>query len=99
MAIQHLVWLKQKQHVTDEEMSDLLNKIRQLSSLDGVLSITAGSNFTDRANGFTHGVCVEVESKSALESYISSPEHQALGGSIRALCDLLALDYDDGHGE
>ena len=99
MAIQHLVWLKQKQHVSDEEMSDLLDKIRQLSSLDGVLSITAGSNFTDRANGFTHGVSVILESKSALESYISSPEHQTLGGSIRSLCDLLALDYDDAlHG-
>ena len=98
MAIQHLVWLKQKQHVSNEEMSDLLNKIRQLSSLDGVVSITAGTNFTDRANGYTHGVSVALESKSALESYLSSPEHQALGGSIRALCDLLALDYDDTHG-
>ena len=99
MAIQHLVWLKQKQHVTDEEMSDLLKKIRQLSSLEGVLSITAGTNFTDRANGYTHGVSVTLDSRSALESYISSPEHQALGDSIRALCDLLALDYDDSFRE
>ena len=98
MAIQHLVWLKQKQHVSDEEMSDLLSKIRQLSSLDGVVSITAGTNFTDRANGYTHGVSVVLESQSALESYLSSPDHQALGGSIQALCDLLALDYDYTHG-
>ena len=99
MAIQHLVWLKQKQHVTDEDMANLLYKIRQLSSLKGVISITAGANFTNRANGFTHGVSVVLESRSALESYISSPEHQTLGGTIRDLCELLALDYDDADGE
>ena len=95
MAIQHLVWLKQKEKASKEEIELLLSQIRELGKLNGVLSITAGSNFTDRANGFTHAVTVTLRDKDALEYYLTSPEHQALGGKIRQLCELMALDYED----
>ncbi len=95
MAIQHLVWLKQKETASEEEIELLLSQIRELDALDGVISITAGSNFTDRANGFTHAVTVTLRDKDALEYYLTSPEHQALGSTIRELCELMALDYDD----
>ena len=95
MAIQHLVWLKQKEHTSDAEINILLSEIRNLERLDGVLSITAGTNFTNRSNGYTHGVVVSLKDRPALKSYLSSSEHQELGKTIRNLCELMALDYDD----
>ena len=95
MAIHHLVWLKRKETASEKQIEVLLSQIRELDKLDGVLSITTGSNFTDRANGFTHAVTVSLRDKDALEDYLVSPEHQALGGTIRQFCELMALDYDD----
>ena len=95
MSIQHLVWLKQKESTSIEDMSSLLEQVRRLDMLDGVVSISAGKNFTDRANGFTHGIIVTLNDQEALDNYINSEAHQILGPRLRELCDLLALDFDD----
>jgi hypothetical protein len=58
MALEHMVWLTPKTGVGEDKMEEILASIRALTHIPGVLSISAGQNITDRANGATHGVLV-----------------------------------------
>ena len=94
MALEHMVWLTPKAGVSEDKMEDILASIRALTHLPGVLAISAGRNVTDRANGATHGVLVTLHSAEDLPSYLSHPDHQAVGVVLREHCEVLALDYE-----
>ena len=94
MALEHMVWLTPKTGVGKDKMEEILESIRALTHIPGVLSISAGKNITDRANGATHGVLVTLERAADLPAYINHPDHQAVGVVLREHCDVLALDYE-----
>ena len=94
MALEHMVWLTPKVGVSEEKMEEILQSIRSLTHLPGVITISAGKNITDRANGATHGVLVTLESADHLSQYLNHSDHQAVGVMLREHCQVLALDYE-----
>ena len=62
----------------------------------GVVDLSCGANFFDRAESYTHGLVVRFADRAALEGYNPHPEHQRVlqnfVNPIRA--DVLALDYE-----
>jgi len=94
MALVHMVWLTPKAGVTNQQMNDIVESILALKHLPGVISISAGSNLTDRANGASHGATIVLESLAHLPAYIDHPDHQKVGLVIRECCEVAALDYE-----
>ncbi len=94
MPVQHIVWMTLKDPQTRGAMGEVLAAIESLARIPGVLAINTGENFTDRAQGCTHGAIITLESREALDAYISHPDHQRVGAQIRTLCDIQALDYE-----
>ena len=94
MVLEHMVWLTPKTGVGEDKMEEILASIRALTHIPGVLSISAGKNITDRANGATHGALVTLERADDLLAYLNHPDHQAVGMVLREHCDVLALDYE-----
>ena len=94
MPLEHMVWLTPKKGVGEAKMENILASIRALTHIPGVLSISAGQNITDRANGTTHGVLVTLERADDLPAYLNHPDHQAVGVVLREHCEVLALDYE-----
>ncbi|KGE03914.1 hypothetical protein HRUBRA_01419 [Pseudohaliea rubra DSM 19751] len=77
-------------------MALLLARVRALADeVPGVVSIKAGDNITDRAQGYSHGIIVTLADREALRTYLEHPEHVALGSLLRVHCDVLALDFVD----
>lgn len=94
MPVQHIVWMTLRDPQAQDAMGEVLAGIESLRSIPGVQAINVGENFTDRAQGCTHGAIITLESREALDAYISHPDHQRVGAQIRALCDVQALDYE-----
>lgn len=93
----HQVWLKVREGVDEAEMAALLADIRALAAtIPGVVSIHAGRNVTDRAQGYTHAVSVVLAGRDALEPYLEHPAHVAVGARIRDRCEVMAADFEDG---
>ena len=95
--IEHVVLFEWKAGTSAEQISEIMDELRGLQhSIPGILSLTCGTNFSDRAQGFTHGLVVRLESRAALEAYGPHPSHQAV---VQQLIlpnkqNVLALDYE-----
>lgn len=95
MPVQHMVWIKFHETVTDARKQEHLEGLASLAEkIPGIEHLSVGENFTDRAQGFTHGLIVTLESKSALEIYAPHPEHVAVAGPLREDAILMAMDYE-----
>jgi len=94
MALEHMVWLTPKMGVSEKKMEEIIQSIRSLTHLPGVITISVGKNITDRANGATRGVLVTLESAEYLPQYLNHSDHQAVGVVLREHCEVLALDYE-----
>ena len=97
LLIEHIVLFKWKEDATPEAIAKAVTELRALKGqIPGVLDLTCGTNYTDRAKGFTHGLVVRFNSRAALEEYGPHPAHQHVVQNyinpIRE--DILALDYE-----
>jgi Stress responsive A/B Barrel Domain len=95
MAINHMVWIKMRPGVPPERVAAHLVGLRSLAtSVPGVRELTVGANFTDRANGCTHGLSVILTDRAALKVYAEHPAHVEVATALRQDADVLALDYE-----
>lgn len=95
MAVNHLVWIKFRPEISAERIAAHMDALRgMVGVVPGVISLSCGANFTDRANGCTHGVAVLIESREALAAYAVHPVHAAIAAGLRADGEVQALDYD-----
>jgi len=95
MPVAHMVWIKFNDDVTAERAQAHMDALVSLQGkVPGVVDLQAGENFTDRANGYTHGLLVTLESKAALEAYGPHPEHAAVAGPLKDDASLLAMDFE-----
>ncbi len=95
MAVQHMVWIKFKADITETRINEHLEGLRSLTAkVPGITALSAGKNFTDRANGFNHGLLVTLESRDALDAYQVHPEHVAVAVPLKADADLMAMDIE-----
>ncbi len=95
MAVEHMVWIKFHEGVSDRRIAEHLAALAGLKGrVPGVIDVKVGANFTDRANGCTHGLLVTLEDRAALEAYGPHPEHAKVAGPLKDDAELLALDIE-----
>lgn len=96
MAVMHMVWLKFRAEITETRIEEHYRALHGLKTrVPGVLELTVGRNFTDRASGYTHGVAVTLTDKVALAGYAVHPAHVEVAQGLRRDTDgVMALDYE-----
>jgi len=93
--VEHMVWIKFNEGITPERIEEHLSGLQSLAEIvPGIVALKVGENFTDRAKGFTHGLSVTLESKSALEIYATHPEHVAVAKPLKEDAELMAMDFE-----
>jgi len=95
--IEHIVLFRWREEASQEAVDRAVAELRKLKGkIPGIVDLSCGANFSDRANGYTHGLVVRFADRSALGAYGPHPEHQRvvqnLINPIRA--EILALDYE-----
>ncbi|MCX6362359.1 MAG: Dabb family protein [Armatimonadetes bacterium] len=94
--IMHLVLFKWIEGARDEQIRAVLDGLRGLSVIPGVVELHAGRNFCARSQGFDTALMVRFTNRAALDAYSPHPAHRAvvenLINAIRA--DSLAVDYE-----
>lgn len=95
--VEHIVLFKWKAEATPEQIETAIEGLRGLKTqVPNIIDLTVGANFTDRGQGFTHGLVVRFPDKAALEVYGPHPAHQHVVQTyinpIRE--NALALDYE-----
>jgi hypothetical protein len=95
MPVNHMVWIKFRADVPAQRIEQHVAALRSLKDrVPGILDLTIGRNFTDRANGCTHGLSVILADKAALAAYAPHPVHVEVAGALRQDAEILALDYE-----
>ena len=95
--IDHIVLFKVKEGTPPESVSGMLEGLRGLEArVPGIVALSAGENFSDRSQGFTHGLVVRFQDQAALGAYLPHPAHQeVVQNLIRPIVDdVLAVDYE-----
>lgn len=96
MTVEHMVWIKFKDGISEQRQQEHLQALRGLvHRVPGIVRLAVGDNFTDRAGGFTHGLLVTLESRDALARYADHPEHVAVATPLREDAALMAMDIED----
>jgi hypothetical protein len=95
--IEHIVLFRWTEGASQEAVDNVVAELRKLKDkIPGIVDLSSGANFSDRAKGYTHGLVVRFTNRAALEAYGPHPEHQRVVqkfiNPIRA--DVLALDYE-----
>ena len=95
--VEHIVLFKWKPEATPEAITQAVEGLRGLKDkISGIVDLSCGENFSDRSQGFTHGLVVRFTDRAALEAYGPSEAHQHVVQNyimpIRA--DVLAVDYE-----
>lgn len=93
--IEHMVWIKFRTDVTPQRIEQHLAALRSLKAkVPGIVELSVGRSFTDRAAGCTHGLLVRVRSRADLRSYLDHPEHVRVATALKADAEVLALDIE-----
>ena len=94
--VDHLVLFTVKGDARTEDVEDLLASLKDLKTeIPNVIDLSVGENFSERSQGYTHGLFVRLRTVDDLRSYISHPEHLAVVEKLDALTTgRLVVDYD-----
>ncbi|MBW3622636.1 MAG: Dabb family protein [Armatimonadetes bacterium] len=97
--IEHIVLFKVRSDATSEAVKEMLRRLRALKEeVPGILYLSCGTNFSERAQGYTHGLVVRFPDRDALQAYQVHPLHQAaVTEAVRPVVEeggILALDYE-----
>lgn len=95
--VEHIVLFRWTESASPEAIDTVLTELRKLKNkIPAIMDLSCGTNFSDRANGYTHGLVVRFNDKAGLEIYGPHPEHQRVVKDfiIPIRADILALDYE-----
>lgn len=95
--IEHAVLFKLKADAPEADKVGLLKSLLALrDTIPGILHVSAGVNFSARAQGYTHGFVARFKDRAALDAYISHPAHVAVvEQKVKPLSEgVLVLDYE-----
>jgi len=95
--IVHIALFRWREEASQEAIDSTLAELRKLKDkIPGIVDISSGPNFSERAKGYTHVLVIRFKDRSALQAFGPHPEHQRvvqkLMNPIRA--DVLSLDYE-----
>lgn len=91
-----MVLVALKSDVSDAQIQQTIQELNGMTGqIPGLLSVSAGPNFTDRAGEYTFGAVITLDDKAALEGYGPHPVHQAVAGKLGGLANgLMVLDFE-----
>ena len=94
--VEHIVLIRWTEEASQAAIESAMAELRGLKGkIAGIVELSAGANFSERAKGFTHGMVVRFADRAALEAYGPHPEHQRVVqnvlGPIRA--EILIFDF------
>lgn len=96
--MQHIVLLKVKSGVTEEQVNKVFRELGELQSLiPGIEYYGAGKHSSPEARnqGYTHGFIMTFTDAAARDAYLPHPEHERVKKGIIPIVDgVLAFDYD-----
>jgi hypothetical protein len=97
--VEHLVLFKVRSDAKPEEAEEMLRRLNRLTEeVPGIVSLSCGTNFSERSQRFTHGLYVRFPDRAALDAYQVHPKHvAAVEEAIRPVIEpggVLALDYE-----
>src|SRR5215471_11375474 len=95
--IEHVARFRWKEEASQEAIDNALAELRKLKGkIPGLVDVSSGTNFSERAKGYTHVLIMRFADRSALQAFGPHPEHQRVAQNfvspIRA--DSLVLDYE-----
>ena len=95
--IEHIVLFKLKASASPGQKAAMLEALLSLKDrIPGLVQTSAGVNFSDRADGYTHGFVARFKDRAALEAYLPHPAHLAVVETqVNPLKEaVLAVDYE-----
>lgn len=94
--IDHLVLFAAKDDASPEDIEDLLETLRGLrNSVESVVDLSVGEDFSGRGGGYTHGLFARFEDRDGLTQYLKHPEHVAGVEKLDTLTTgRLVVDYE-----
>src|SRR5258708_24079134 len=95
--IEHILLLRWNEEASQEAIDNAMAELAGLKDkIPGIVGLSSGVNFSDRAKGYTHGAVMRFTNRAALEAYYPHPEHQRVVQKfitpMRA--DSLIFDYE-----
>ena len=95
--VEHILLMRWTEEASQEAIDNVLSELRGLKSkIAGIMDLSCGANFSERAKGYTLALVMRFADRPALEAYFPHPEHQRVVqdviNPIRA--DTLILDYE-----
>ncbi len=95
MAVVHSVWIRFRPDINAATAQQHMDALASLTNIvDCITRLTLGENFTDRADGFTHAMTVELPSKADLTKYATHPQHVEIATALKRDADVMAMDYE-----
>jgi len=94
----HVVLFRFSNQADSSHIGQLMAHIRSLkSTIPGILGLSFGKNFSQRAKGYTNAVTITFIDQEALNKFIVNPLHQQLiKNDIKPiLADMIVVDYVD----
>lgn len=93
--VEHMVWFKFKPNVSQERIEHHMQGLAGLKDrIPVIVDLKLGQNFTDRSNGFTHGLIVTLKCRDCLQTYSEHPDHVAVAKPLREDAEIMAMDFE-----
>jgi hypothetical protein len=92
--IEHVVLFRWAEAASQEAIDATMTELRQLKGkVPGIVDLSCGTNFSDQAKRYTHGLAVRFKDGVALKAYL---EHQRVVEKfiMPIRNDILVLDYE-----
>lgn len=94
--VEHLVLFKLKAETGPEDKRRIVETLKELASIDGIVEFSAGLNHSreGKSQGFEIGMRIAFQDQAALDAYLPSQMHVATVDRIRTfLDDVIVVDY------
>lgn len=94
--VSHLILVKIKPEATEQQRKDLVAGLNSLKGIPGVVSCSAGENFSARSEGYGIGCSMVFTDRDALAAYGPHELHQTMvANNLRPISDgVLLFDYE-----
>jgi len=95
--VEHLVLFKLKPGTTEEQRRTVVDTLKRLKSIDGIVDMSVGINHSKegKSQGFEVGMRVRFRDQAALEGYLPHPQHVGVVDEVREYFDdVIVVDYD-----
>jgi Stress responsive A/B Barrel Domain len=95
--IDHLVLFTLKEGTSREDEEDVISTFRELrGKIPNLVDFSIGKNFSERSQGYTHGLFVRFQTRDDLQDYLKHPEHLSAVKKLDALQEgeRIVVDYE-----